>query len=129
MIYIRARPLKRFCPIWPNPSTKTFLKPRFLIRINKMKLTKIAVWTTALMVALLYTILNGILLAVVSLLVFFFGNSAVLAAQNLPAQMSAVQWLIYLCSAFVMAFLITALIVCLYNLFAKKLAIKFELKK
>jgi len=94
-----------------------------------MKLTKIAVWSTAFMVALIYTILNGILLAVVSLLVFFFGNSAVLAAQNLPAQMSAMQWVIYLSSAFVMAFLITALVVCLYNLFAKKLAIKFELKK
>ena len=96
-----------------------------------MKLEKVAVWSTSFIVALIYTIMNAIMLAAVQLVVFFFGKSTLLSSssQSISTSMTALQWVVYVCSSFVIAFVMTALAAWLYNLFAKKLAIKFELKK
>ena len=95
-----------------------------------MKLTKISVWSTALVIALLYVILNAILLTVVvSLTTNIAGVSQALGEQSLTVPTTAGQWLFYLGTSFVLAFLLTALTVWIYNLLAKVFAINIELKE
>ncbi|PIU76094.1 hypothetical protein COS75_00790 [Candidatus Pacearchaeota archaeon CG06_land_8_20_14_3_00_35_12] len=94
-----------------------------------MKLTKISVWSTAWVIALLYVILNAILLTVVSLTTNIAGVSQALGEQSLTVPTTAGQWLFYLGTSFVLAFLLTALTVWIYNLLAKVFAINIELKE